>query len=617
MKIILLFRESMGEFRSMVRKKAKKKKNANRPLGLIFKYLREFSKFWFEYLSIFVGATIVITLVIIPLLESISELIMRVSGIPYVSYNNLGNLLQQHFLGVLGLVVVLFVLIFLVYLQFIVQFQGIRLIQARTFSLKSLFRQVISDLKNVRIQQLVFFVFYFLLIIPFGRYVFSTPLLSKIKIPVFTFEFFFKSWQNMLILFLFYAMTFWISTRLILTLPLMILKGQSLKVAIKESLKRTKGVRNFFRLSVYFGLIGLFSIIMQGLLFMGGYFAQDYLDKTSFALVGAVSILDLIWLGSSIISTLSLVMLFSYLMREADLEAFEISEVVKKSPKVRRKYKIIFSTLAVLIFALVSWTYVEGFMDTVPLTISHRGVDEENGVQNTIPAMEATAKSKPDYVEMDIQETKDHQFVVFHDPTLKDLAGIDIPPQKLTLAELTNTVVSENGKKALIPSFDDYLAAAEKVNQKLLVEIKVSPFDSPKMVENFSKKYGARLLKDKAMIHSLDYNALLIEQKINPKIKVSFILPFNLLFPQTKMSAYTMEATTLNSSFVDKAQARKQMVFAWTVNDETDMREQMFNGVDGIITDNLDDLKEVIAEDDDNPSYAQRILRMTSIINIE
>lgn len=42
MKIILLFRESMGEFRSMVRKKAKKKKNANRPLGLIFKYLREF-----------------------------------------------------------------------------------------------------------------------------------------------------------------------------------------------------------------------------------------------------------------------------------------------------------------------------------------------------------------------------------------------------------------------------------------------------------------------------------------------------------------------------------------------------------------------------------------------
>ncbi|MBS5601853.1 glycerophosphodiester phosphodiesterase [Lactococcus cremoris] len=590
------------------------RKKANRPFGLIFKYLREFSKFWFEYISVFIGTTLAITFVIIPLLESISGLIMRLSGIPYVSYNNLGNLIQNHFLGVLGLLIILFLLIFLVYVQFIVQFKGIRLIQSRSLTLKNLFKEVVSSAKKVKIQQLGFFLFYFLLIIPFGRYVFSTPLLSKIKIPVFTLEFFLKSWQNMLILVLFYAITFWISTRLILTLPLMILKGQPLKLAIKESLKRTKGVRKFFRLSVYFGLIGLFSIIMQGLLFMGGYFAQDYLDKTSFALIGAVSILDLIWLGSLIISTLSLMMLFSYLINEAQMESFEVP---KKAPKGRMKYKVIFSSLTILLFALVSWTYVEGFMDTVPLTISHRGVDEENGVQNTIPALEATAKAKPDYVEIDIQETKDHQFVVFHDPTLKDLAGIDSPPQKLTLAELTNTVVSENGKKALIPSFDDYLSAAEKINQKLLVEIKVSPLDSPKMVENFSKRYGARLLKDKAMIHSLDYNALLIEQKINPKIKVSFILPFNLLFPQTKMSAYTMEATTLTSSFVDKAQAKHQMVFAWTVNDETDMREQMFNGVNGIITDNLDDLKGVISEDDESPSYAQGILRMTSLMEIE
>ena len=47
------------------------------------------------------------------------------------------------------------------------------------------------------------------------------------------------------------------------------------------------------------------------------------------------------------------------------------------------------------------------------------------------------------------------------------------------------------------------------------------------------------------------------------------------------------------------------------------MREQMFNGVNGIITDNLDDLKGVIAEDDESPSYAQRILRMTSLMEIE
>lgn len=217
------------------------RKKANRPFGLIFKYLREFSKFWFEYISVFIGTTLAITFVIIPLLESISGLIMRLSGIPYVSYNNLGNLIQNHFLGVLGLLIILFLLIFLVYVQFIIQFKGIRLIQSRSLTLKNLFKEVVSSAKKVKIQQLGFFLFYFLLIIPFGRYVFSTPLLSKIKIPVFTLEFFLKSWQNMLILVLFYAIIFWISTRLILTLPLMILKRSTLEIGDKREFKTDQG----------------------------------------------------------------------------------------------------------------------------------------------------------------------------------------------------------------------------------------------------------------------------------------------------------------------------------------------------------------------------------------
>ncbi len=142
-------------------------------------------------------------------------------------------------------------------------------------------------------------------------------------------------------------------------------------------------------------------------------------------------------------------MLFSYLMREADLEAFEISEVVKKSPKVRRKYKIIFSTLAVLIFALVSWTYVEGFMDTVPLTISHRELMKKMGCKIQFQPWKLRLNQNQIMLKWIFRKQKTINLLFFHDPTLKDLAGIDIPPQKLTLAELTNTVVSENGRKRL------------------------------------------------------------------------------------------------------------------------------------------------------------------------
>lgn len=52
--------------------------------------------------------------------------------------------------------------------------------------------------------------------------------------------------------------------------------------------------------------------------------------------------------------------------------------------------------------------------------IAHRG-DTMNAVENTVEAIESAAEAGADYSEIDIQETKDHQFVVFHDMTLRRL----------------------------------------------------------------------------------------------------------------------------------------------------------------------------------------------------
>ena len=63
--------------------------------------------------------------------------------------------------------------------------------------------------------------------------------------------------------------------------------------------------------------------------------------------------------------------------------------------------------------------YLSHTPDRKPVTISHRGVNGNNGVQNTLDSLIETNKAKPDYVEMDIQETKDHQFIVMHDFNLR------------------------------------------------------------------------------------------------------------------------------------------------------------------------------------------------------
>ena len=53
---------------------------------------------------------------------------------------------------------------------------------------------------------------------------------------------------------------------------------------------------------------------------------------------------------------------------------------------------------------------------------------------------------------MDVQETKDGQFVMMHDANLRQLAGINATPQELTLDELTSLDIFENGYSAKISS---------------------------------------------------------------------------------------------------------------------------------------------------------------------
>ncbi len=581
---------------------------------LLRQAFKTFFRNWGAYTILVVAINFLMLGIVVPLTTFFTGLILRSNGVPYLSYTNVGWLLTKKPVAVGELLILLVIILALVFWQFAFLLFGIQNIaKKQNQHLPGVAWLAVKNLGHLRVGSFLFFLGYFILVLPLSDIYLNSPLLSKVQMPAFIFEAVDKSWLLIGLVGLIYLLLFYLGIRLIEVLPLMILNRQHGFAAAKRSWQMTRhnSWRFFWRIVVLGAISVLTTTLLSGVL----YQVQVYFDQKDnvVAFISAVINMGLLSIWQYIIGAFSLVVFILVLIFNLDdRDLPKLSPAVADRPNRHRYRRRLSAAFLVLLFLGAEVTfnavYLQGALLNRPLTISHRGVDNGNGVQNTIPALNKTSREKPDYVEMDIHETKDQQFVVMHDENLKDLAGVNKAPHQLTLKQLIKLKVHENGHSAHIAGFDQYLSAAERDHQKLLVEIKTTKYDSANMLQLFIKRYEKRLLRDHDRIHSLDYHVISGLKKQAPKLFVSYILPFNFSFPETKANAYTMEETTLNQEFVDEAHNRHQQVFAWTVDDDDDMTRMIFLNVDGIITDNLHELQVNLETTFDHPSYAQRLL---------
>ncbi|MDC2845570.1 glycerophosphodiester phosphodiesterase [Limosilactobacillus mucosae] len=247
-----------------------------------------------------------------------------------------------------------------------------------------------------------------------------------------------------------------------------------------------------------------------------------------------------------------------------------------------------------------------------PLAISHRGVTQNDGVQNTLPAAEKTRRLHPDYIEIDVHETADQKFVVMHDENLRQLTGVNREPRQLTLRQLQRLIADENGHHAHLVSFDQYLRFAQKHRQKLLVEIKTTPADSPRMLQHFNQRYGKRLQQNHAWLHSMDLRAVQELHRLNPKLEVMAIQPYVLGWPSRHVG-WNVEYSMLNPLLIAQLHFNHQPICVWTVDDPDTMRQAALMGVDGIVTDNLKALDIALKDTERHHDYAARLAAQLNI----
>lgn len=543
----------------------------------------------------------------LPLNSLIAGFLLSQTGYLFISYNNIFAIIKNAPIVSIGFLILIILNLLVAYFQLSLLFIGARHLlyhEKRTLIeySRKVFRESFVFMRGLTISKALFIFFYVAMLFPFIRKILKIYYFNKIVIPEFIQTYmedkYWMWWLGIIILTILFL---YVSVKLVFVLPKIFYDKMTVKEAVLYSLERTRNQFWFYAWHLFLIVVktNLFFYLLLIPLLVGQFLLDGLTQRES--LILAIS-------NYILIKNIHYMALTYFLVK---FTSFLTGEELDILPRRKKDHLMRWGVMgcASVIFAIEGYVYLEAPVVNPPRVISHRGVSNGNGVQNTVESLEKTAQLKPDLVEMDVQETKDGQFVMMHDANLRSLAGLNVTPHDLTLEELKQIDIFENGYQTKISSFDDYLNRANQLNQKLLIEIKTSRKDSAQMMDHFLEKYGAKIKVYGHQMQSLDYHVIEKVTQYDKEIPVYFILPYNSVFPRTNATGYTMEYSTLDEYFVTKLWNTEQKLYVWTINGSESFNKSLHLGVDGMITDNLEMVQEELETAQEDPEYADLLLK--------
>ncbi len=244
---------------------------------------------------------------------------------------------------------------------------------------------------------------------------------------------------------------------------------------------------------------------------------------------------------------------------------------------------------------------------------SHRG-NSHIAPENTIPALEQAIIAESDYAEIDIRQTKDHILVLMHDSNLKRTSGLNQRLSNMTYAQLNELDVGSWFNKDFIntkiPTLEETLEYC-KGRIKLNIELKISgtETDVEQQLVDLIVKYN---FEDQCVISSSKYSSLIKIKEINQNIKTGYILSavYGNFYNTEYLDFFSIRSSYINKNVVDNVHAAGKEIYAWTVNNTSELFRMKSLGVDCIITDNPTHAREIIYRDNTNATFIQLIKQM-------
>ncbi|EAG5904742.1 glycerophosphodiester phosphodiesterase [Listeria monocytogenes] len=547
--------------------------------------LKVLYQFKADYLKVTLLLTILQAFVIGPFIYYFFFFILRVIGVPGITDANLGEIFSSPVAIILLLVLALFILLFVYYELGFFILMAIYQLRGENYTVFKIIQRLHVKAKYFLSYQAIYFLLYFFLLLPIAGLSLPISITENLYLPHFITDELMKTTVGMWFYVITIAIIFYISARLVFALPYFI-EDKSLKIsgAILKSWKYPQ--KRLFGMLLKWVLIIVaigFLVSIIATLIMLPLFLIEKINPEIAMVVAGITLTILQVIGFFAASFFQGIIAQLLVKNAFLIEAQPVSVSRNQFPHKKR-----FIMAGIIVFLLFSSFNIYAINATLyePNTkiIAHRG-DTMNAVENTVEAIESAAKAGADYSEIDIQETKDHQFVVFHDMTLRRLAGNSKRVADMTLKELQQTKVSSGSYSSHIASFDEVIKVAKRNKIDLLVEVKLHGGESSDMVERLVALLKKEKVTDKYLVQSLNQPVIEKIEQADPTLKTGIILALNIgNLPKTSADFIVLEDFSINQRLLTQAKQNNKMVFVWTVNKEKLMQMYLRKNVDGIIT---------------------------------
>ncbi len=568
-----------------------------------------------DYVQVFALIRIFQFLLIIPVTSIVFKLTLRVTGFTHITEQNWQSFVAHPFVIMMICLLILLFLLFVYYemgFLFLMAFHQQRGMRYRFFPLWQQLNRKVVYFFSV---QILFLIVYLALLLPLASFMLPLTLTQSISLPHFLTEEIMSTRAGRLAYAAVASILVLIGIRSILTLPIFTIQPNiSILRSFKQSWRFSK--RGLFELLVLLAMLLTGHLLMMLGITVISTFPLYIIERImpSAALVTAG--LTLAFLEMVFVVLFSLLQaMFSQVMVAITYNTSVLGKFNVASHRKRRYKPLLF--ISFIVFIVLSMMNMNSLEKSVyaPDTkiIAHRGYVAGN-VENTISGLVSAANAGADLIEIDIQQTVDGEFVVFHDRTLRRLAGKNGVIANMTLNELKSLTIHQNGFSDKISSLDDCIEIAKALDVSLLIELKVHGKETEDVLPKLVEKLRNYKVLDSYYVQSADGQKMKQLKKLVPNLRVGIVYALNIGPMEENVDFIALEESWVTEQLIEELKQHPTDLFVWTLNDDRSLQTFIEKNVSGVITDHPDVARELRTQQSEHQYFLQRVLNRLRFI---